>query len=100
MKKYDSINQWLDENTAMFGQPLSYQERIEDCILARGEQIQPRTKRFIYSFYHQQEQESSNGWMHIGDYEVDNQEELWELDEKFSKKYKSAIKYNKIKSYW
>lgn len=99
MKEYDSINEWLDNNTAMFGPPPSYQERIEDCILARGEQVVPRVKRFVYSFYYEQEQESS-GWMHIGDYDVDNQEELWELDSKFAKKYKSAIKYNKIKSYW
>ncbi len=99
-KKFDPINVWLDNNTGLFGEPLSYQERIDDCIIARGEQMQSRPKRFSYNFYYQQECEGNSSWTYIGNYDVDNQEELWELEKKVSTKYTTNIKYEKVKSRW
>lgn len=102
MKNSNSaLNNWLDNNTGMYGRPLSYQERIEDCQRARGEQMAPHRKRFVYKFYYNQEcDEGSGAWTYIGEFEVDNQEELWELDDQLRKKYRSDTKYNKIKTLW
>lgn len=99
-RKFDPINKWLDENTGLFGQPLSYQERIEDCRAARGEQCSPRQKRMVYKFYYQQEGEGGDSWMYIGEHDVDNQEELWELESALGKKYKSKVKFNKVSTRW
>ena len=95
-----SLNKWIDNNTGLYGTPLSYHERIEDCIRARGEQFAPRKKRFIYNFYYEQDSDGTSQWMFVGEHEVDNQEELWEIEKKLEKKYKANIKFNKTKTLW
>lgn len=92
----DTISEWIDNNTGLYGKPLSYQERIEDCQRARGEQFQPKRKRFVYKFYYEQD----DRWTSIGEHEVNDQEELWETAKKFEKKYKAAVRFDKVKSLW
>jgi len=100
---HDPINAFLEKHTDMFGQAPSYAERIAYQREAFAEQVDKiiKHKRFVYKFYYAQKgSDDREEWMAIGEHDVEDQYELWDLAKKFKAKYNSEIKYNKIKANW
>jgi len=100
---HDPINAFLEKHIDMFSQAPSYAEKVSIQREAFAEQVDKiiKRKRFVYKFYYAQKgQEDREEWMPIGEYDVEDKYELWDLEKKLAAKYNSQIKFNKIKANW
>ena len=99
----DIIEAWIKNNTGMHGRPTPYYERKSksDEFEEQLEHIEKR-KRLVYNVWYLQLKDGkfSEEWMSIGEREVDDQDELFDLIERLEKKYGSSIRTSLVKKNW
>ena len=99
---YDPIDNWLNKNTGMFGPTPSYEELCADKAIQFAEQIEKLggNKRFIYKAWFEFTQEDEQRWQPLGEFEVNDKEELMALIGKLEKKYSARVRTELYRSKW
>ena len=103
MSRRDPINDWIDNNTGIYGLPTPYSERREkkDDFDELVEATQSK-KRFVYEAWYLQydSKRYRDEWMSIGKYEINHQDEILDLVEKLEQKYQSRVRTSLVKRNW
>lgn len=92
----DKLNEWIDNNTGLFGAPTPWHDRALLDEEARQEQIDSacEKKRYIYRFWYEQPPKNDDYTpqpMSLGTKEVNSQEELYDLVVRLEKQYGKII---------
>jgi hypothetical protein len=101
----DKFNEWIDNNTGIFGTPTPWHDRALLDEEARQEQIDfvCEKKRYIYRFWYEQPRQTDDHItkpMSLGTKEVNNREELYDLVVQLEKQYNGKIIYEFERSRW
>jgi len=99
----DLIDAWIENNTGMHGEPVPYHQRKtkDEDFEEQLRSVQSK-KRFVYDVWYLQSEVDKflEEWMSIGQYEVNDQDELFDLITKLENKYQARVRTSLVKRNW